>query len=525
MCKKKAFAVSACLMLVLTAVASGCAAPVVASEPPAPVSMQAPSAPAAPVSPPAPSASSAPSPLHSPAPEAEGAFCLPDADAPVYDEKGYAVGYVSPLDVSVAPQLSRFFGKDQSQVQDMLGKEFVYFMRCDHYYKQGMWFRYNETFSDATLLSFGDPQSTFDGQMHTIVLDKDFNGEIAVGLTMQSSEFEIRKQLGSPHYSDYLLGNRYVSGLHVFGYKLRDCYVFFQMRNSTLREVAVYPRSEVSIEDVLTDLEKEVGPVVEQPDSSRDDYSYAANIIRHFNKQLPGFQTCYIFGMKYSDRYSRMCAEYIDKGIFVKFGFWGEEGDDPSDQIRIYLYGNCGLTEAVMNRTKNNPVFVCLPQEDLAFETEKKRISAWADVAGYIVATGEVSPNGRLIAASPLEGRRGVSDYGLYLVSADGQFPSYEIPVNLSLLQAFFWIDDNYLLVDVWMRGLFVYDIRNRELTSVSGMTAKKDWFQRFDRASMNAYYGEGDRLSYKHYHFTVHPDGSLTWQLEDTPKELRQDE
>ena len=345
------------------------------------------------------------------------------------EEEVFVEGYVVSLaDVSVSYKLSEFYrnGIKKEAVHVQLGDDIVRFMGYEHYLDRGLSFRYKQVTTDGTF------DGTYSGGVSNILISKNYTGEIIQGhgITMQSSIDAVMEILGPPPYRDEARKLR--------GYKLRDCYLFF-VGEGGIDEISVYPRrSKVMEEDAFSltsfveTMEADLGGL----HSKEDIFIY---LMEHLDD--------YTYSYQGQDR-------YIDRsGYMIRFIEWGIDFTGNTEDWHLTLYGNCGITEELLDKQSEH--IKILPTVDLLFESEKQRITKKMDFPERVAAEGVVSPNGKLAVLSNDDGQLDRLYTGVYVVSLDGNVPDRELYGGWYELH---WLSNRYFVAFAH-RSADIYDV------------------------------------------------------------------
>lgn len=371
-------------------------------------------------------------------------------------------------------------------VQTALGKRDAYFDRYDVYFDQGINVKYSEltTQNPDQIGYYTEPV----GHIENILLNGKYGGEIADGISMESSKDEIINRLGKPQFID--------NSLNLFGYRA-DAFYFFFVGKDRIEEISVYP---VLAETNQAEVIRQAQALCKESGYSRD---LAEKLAEHFAVRL---KSCsYYFALTDQARYSSRAGKvgYASYTAGIEIQWDNRKQGDPI----LRIYGNIGSLPSIENTADiadrdGNVLIEYRLADDLVFMKEQSRISEKIEAAQRAAEEGVVSPSGNVILAdnhddvSPLTA-------GFNVLYKDGSESDFTI-----LTSPFFsgaaWINNRYFLCNYSKNSLMIVDLQTRQ----SKLLSRSMYFNEVlpDKITADHETGDGDVI----ISYSFDKDGSI---------------
>lgn len=378
-------------------------------------------------------------------------------------------------------------------VQTVLGRRSAYFDRYDVYSDQGIGIKYSELAAHypETIGYYAEPT----GNIENILLNGKYNGEIADGVSMKSSEKEIVSRLGKPQFID--------ASLNLFGYRADDFYLFF-VGTDQIGEISVYP----------VFAEPDLAEAVRRSQALCDGAAYSRELAVKLTEDFAAlFHNCnYHYVLNLNDRWSSRAgkvgfASYTE-GIEIR---WDDRDGQRLPILRIY--GNSDLPPssgdaADITDADGNVLIDYRLTEDLVFVQEQKRIKGKTEAARRAAEEGAVSPNGNVVI---VDNHDDVSPLvtGFNVLFKDGSEPDFTVRTSPSFGRAA-WIDNRYFLCNFSLNSLMIYDLLTRQSKLLSSSIS----FSEVLPDKITADDGSGDAGIVIRYSFNK--DGSIVLSCDD---------
>lgn len=259
-----------------------------------------------------------------------------------------------------------------------------------------------------------------------IIFTSKYNGQVAGGLTTNSSKEEVEKALGEPTFSQ---------GDSLYGYVSKICYLFFDFSN---KQISVYPVIEIS-----EDEEKELKELIKKMNNTSDIKTFATGLTNLWNDY---------------DVYD-YDSNYVDL-IYTLKGF---ELSISSDSLKngIFIYQNY-----LGNRNIVNMENVYMKDTDKVFDYEKSRSQnekmsrneiGQIDEEYYDKYLG-INFSVRFNSMKSIDSKyyKGVKFY-----SRKEEYPDSELNKNIEI-SSYIWYDENKFIYSIDDDGIYVYNCITR---------------------------------------------------------------
>ncbi len=370
--------------------------------------------------------------------------------------------------------------------QAVLGKRDAYFNRYDVYFDQGINVKYSEitTYYPESIGYYTEPV----GNIETIILNQNYKGEIADGVTMKSSKKAIISRLGKPQFID--------DSLYLFGYRAEDFYLFF-IGSDRIEEISVYP---VFAEANQAEALRQAQALCQESGYSRE---LAEKLAEHFAARFQNYN--YHYALVFQDRYTSRAGKvgYASYTAGIEIQWDNRKQNGPI----LRIYGNTGSLPSIENTADiadrdGNVLIEYQLTDDLVFIKEQNRIHEKAEAAQRAAEEGVVSPDGNVILVDNQDWTSPLVT-GFNVLYKDGSEPDFTI-----LTSPFFggavWINDRYFLCNFSKSSLMIYDLQTKR----SKLLSRSMYFIEVspDKITVDQGTGEGDAI----ITYSFDKDGSI---------------
>lgn len=261
------------------------------------------------------------------------------------------------------------------------------------------------------------------GKAFNIVFTDKYTKSIVNNLSVNSTEQEIEKTLGKPHFKS---GN-------LIGYKGNKLYVFFYDK-----QVSIYRIDESSKEEFANIVEKNV---------DNQDIKTVISEIKNLWKDYDIYE--------YSENSVKL--QYTLKGVCIKYDSTAQRGIVFYNNYKGNAYGNTTL-EQIVKGEKQVLDNMFIENKDLVFETEINRVNTLDDTSKNNNNSSSVVLNtSNEFKTYKKVVNRNEGTYEISFIAIDNKYPNSELKENIN---KGVWYDDYSFVYSVKQKGIYVYNVQ-----------------------------------------------------------------
>jgi len=268
------------------------------------------------------------------------------------------------------------------------------------------------------------------GKAVNVIFTDKYSKTIVNNLGVNSTEQEIEKTLGKPHFKS---GN-------LIGYKGKNLYVFFYDK-----QVSIYRIDESSKDEFANIVEKNV---------DNQDVKTVISEIKNLWKDYDIYE--------YNENSVKL--QYTLKGVCIKYDSTAQRGIVFYNNYTGKAYGNTTLEE-ITNEEKQLLQNMFIENKDLVFETEKNRVNTLDDTSKNNNHSSSVVLNtSNEFKTYKKVTNREQGTYQISFISIDNKYPNSELKESIN---NGIWFDDYNFVYSVKNKGIYVYNAQTRTYKSV----------------------------------------------------------
>ncbi len=272
------------------------------------------------------------------------------------------------------------------------------------------------------------------GKVFNIVFNNRYKQEIINGLSTLSSNDEIIKQLGTPHFENGSL----------IGYKSKNLYMFFHNEHVSIYRVEEYDTSKI-------------GEFIKTNEHNND--------IQKLLDDIKGIWRDYDI---YETSESGCILQYTLKGLCIKSDSTKKNGVVFYNNYKGNVYGNITLEQLSKGEVDVPPSNIYIENKDLVFEAELTRVTTLDDTT----SNNNYSSDAILNTSNEFKTCTNIVNntkentpyYKVRFISINNKEPCSELreTINKGI-----WYDNYNFIYSVKGRGIFIYNAQTRKYSTI----------------------------------------------------------